>query len=107
MYRLIKDEVRVGNEVYRGKPPPPSSASPPPPLLSPSLPSAHVPTEKSASCGHGWNQSMTVQLTSAGNFRTLVLKASPTGEKARTTCRLRLKSVECKRRNSSKDTCKI
>ena len=40
-------------------------------------------TDSRASSGHGWNQSITVQLTSAGNFLDLFLNASPTGEKQR------------------------
>ena len=48
-----------------------------------------LPTLNSASKGQGWNQSMTVEFTMAGNFRARVRKASPTGEKANTTCRLR------------------
>ena len=44
-------------------------------------------TETSASCGHGWNQSMTVQLMSAGKFLARILNLSPTGEKQRHTCR--------------------
>ena len=45
-------------------------------------------TEVSASSGHGWNQSMTTQLTSAGKRRVRTLIASPMGEKHRMTCRL-------------------
>jgi hypothetical protein len=45
------------------------------------------PTLCSASLGQGWNQSMTVQLTSAGNLRARVRRSSPTGEKASTTWR--------------------
>mmetsp|Transcript_9193 Transcript_9193/g.38628 ORF Transcript_9193/g.38628 Transcript_9193/m.38628 type:complete len:250 (-) Transcript_9193:487-1236(-) len=44
-------------------------------------------TETSASCGHGWNQSMTVQLMSAGKFLARMRNLSPTGEKHRHTCR--------------------
>jgi len=44
-------------------------------------------TEISASCGHGWNQSMTVLLMSAGNWRARIRNLSPTGEKQSTTCR--------------------
>ena len=42
-------------------------------------------TDMSASSGHSWNQSMQVQLTTAGNFRPLTLSVLPTGEKQRTT----------------------
>jgi len=38
-------------------------------------------TDKRAVRGHGWNQSITVQFTIAGNFLALCLKFSPTGEK--------------------------
>mmetsp|Transcript_7547 Transcript_7547/g.21075 ORF Transcript_7547/g.21075 Transcript_7547/m.21075 type:complete len:229 (-) Transcript_7547:393-1079(-) len=41
-----------------------------------------------ASLGQGWNQSMAVQLMSAGNFLALILNNSPIGEKQSTTCRL-------------------
>ena len=44
-------------------------------------------TETSASCGQGWNQSMTVQLMSAGKLRARMRNLSPTGEKHRHTCR--------------------
>jgi hypothetical protein len=43
-------------------------------------------TLKRASYGHSWNQSMTVQLTKAGNYLTLLL-ISPTGEKQRAMCK--------------------
>mmetsp|Transcript_85642 Transcript_85642/g.242537 ORF Transcript_85642/g.242537 Transcript_85642/m.242537 type:complete len:203 (-) Transcript_85642:1834-2442(-) len=39
------------------------------------------PTLKSASIGHGWNQSITVQFTSAGNLRARLRMSSPTGLK--------------------------
>ncbi len=39
-----------------------------------------------ASAGHGWNQSMTVQLTKAGNYLALLL-ISPTGEKHIDICK--------------------
>ena len=42
----------------------------------------------SASCGHAVNQSMVQQLTSEGNWRSRVRKASPMGDMHRTTCRL-------------------
>ena len=45
-------------------------------------------TELSASSGHGWNQSMTTQLTSAGKRRVRTLIGSPMGLKHRITCRL-------------------
>ena len=44
-------------------------------------------TDTSASSGHSWNQSMEVQLTTAGNFLALTLRVEPTGEKHRMTCR--------------------
>ena len=46
-----------------------------------------LPTVVSASSGHGWNQSITVALTSAGNLVARVRKSTPTGEKHRQTCR--------------------
>lgn len=42
-------------------------------------------TERRASSGHSWNQSMLVQLTMAGNFRDRTLRVDPTGEKQSTT----------------------
>ena len=45
-------------------------------------------TDKRASCGQGWNQSIWVQFTRAGNIRARFLKVSPTGLKQRTTWRL-------------------
>ena len=42
-------------------------------------------TEMSASSGQGWNQSMLVQFTMAGNLRLLTLRVVPTGEKHSTT----------------------
>mmetsp|Transcript_42947 Transcript_42947/g.109892 ORF Transcript_42947/g.109892 Transcript_42947/m.109892 type:complete len:368 (-) Transcript_42947:68-1171(-) len=44
-------------------------------------------TLTSASCGHEWNQSNTVLLTSAGNWRARMRNLSPTGLKHRMTCR--------------------
>lgn len=44
-------------------------------------------TDCSASCGHGWNQSMAVQFTRAGNFLARIRSVKPTGEKHRTTWR--------------------
>ena len=43
-------------------------------------------TEMSASSGHSWNQSMDVQLVTAGNFRLRTRRVEPTGEKHSTTC---------------------
>ena len=58
-------------------------------------PRKRLDTEVSASSGHGWNQSMTTQLTSAGNRLVRTLIGSPMGEKQRMTCRLsRTKSVD-------------
>lgn len=45
-----------------------------------------VLTDCSACWGHGWNQSMAVQFTRAGNFLARVRRVKPTGEKHRTTC---------------------
>ena len=45
-------------------------------------------TLRSASSGHGVNQSMTVLLTSPGKLRHRVRSTSPTGDIASTTCRL-------------------
>ena len=45
-------------------------------------------TDASASSGHGWNQSITTQLTSAGKRRVRILIGSPIGEKQRITWRL-------------------
>ena len=47
-------------------------------------------TDTSASSGHSWNQSILVQLTTAGNFLLLTRSAFPTGEKHNTTCRQRV-----------------
>eukprot|EP00966_Prymnesium_polylepis_P121000 2796330-Prymnesium_polylepis.1 len=47
-------------------------------------------TDESASSGHGWNQSMTTQLTSAGKRRVRTRIGSPIGEKHSSTCRLAL-----------------
>ena len=44
-------------------------------------------TLKRASIGQGWNQSITVQFTRAGNFRARLRIASPTGLKHKTTCK--------------------
>lgn len=44
-------------------------------------------TETSAVSGQLWNQSMTVQLTRAGNMRARTRSVLPTGEKQRTTWR--------------------
>lgn len=44
-------------------------------------------TDRSASSGQGWNQSITVQLMMAGNFLALPLKPSPTGEKQSDICK--------------------
>jgi len=46
-----------------------------------------VLTDSRASWGQAWNQSMAVQLTSAGNLRARVRSVKPTGEKHSTTCR--------------------
>lgn len=43
-------------------------------------------TDTKASCGHSWNQSIAVQLVTAGNLRLLTRSVEPTGEKHRTTC---------------------
>lgn len=43
-------------------------------------------TDTRASSGHSWNQSMAVQLTTAGNLLALTRRVEPTGEKQRTTC---------------------
>ena len=43
-------------------------------------------TDIRASCGHSWNQSIQVQLTTAGNLRPRTLNVVPTGEKHNTTC---------------------
>ena len=45
-------------------------------------------TFNNAVTGHAWNQSITVQFTNAGNLIARFLKSSPTGENARTTCKL-------------------
>ena len=42
-------------------------------------------TELRASNGHSWNQSIQVQLVTAGNFLLLTLNVEPTGEKHNTT----------------------
>ena len=47
-------------------------------------------TESSASSGQGWNQSITVHVTRAGNFLARPLRDSPTGEKQRAICRFLL-----------------
>lgn len=47
-----------------------------------------VATSTRASAGHGWNQSMVVQLTSPGYIRVRLRKLSPMGDIASTTCRL-------------------
>ena len=52
-----------------------------------SAPRNRWPTLSNASSGQGWNQSITVELTKAGNFRDRFRKSSPTGEKQRTTCK--------------------
>lgn len=44
-------------------------------------------TDCKASWGQGWNQSMAVQFTRAGNFRARVRNVNPTGEKHKTTWR--------------------
>eukprot|EP00966_Prymnesium_polylepis_P013870 319919-Prymnesium_polylepis.1 len=43
-------------------------------------------TEVSASSGHGWNQSIPTQFTSAGKRRVRIRIGSPIGEKQRITC---------------------
>lgn len=45
-------------------------------------------TANKACCGHGINQSMLVLLTNPGKFRHLVFSVSPTGDIAKTTCKL-------------------
>lgn len=42
-------------------------------------------TDRRASCGHSMNQSMEVQLTTAGNLRERTRSVEPTGEKHRMT----------------------
>lgn len=42
-------------------------------------------TEFRASSGHSWNQSILVQLVTAGNFLLLTRRVDPTGEKQSTT----------------------
>ncbi len=42
-------------------------------------------TSIKASLGHGWNQSIEVELIIPGNFLALTLITSPTGEKHRIT----------------------
>ncbi|KAL2297868.1 hypothetical protein Nmel_016434 [Mimus melanotis] len=42
-------------------------------------------TDTRASSGHSWNQSMAVQLTTAGNLLARTRRVEPTGEKQRTT----------------------
>ena len=42
-------------------------------------------TDLSASSGHSWNQSICVQLTTAGNLRPRTRNVEPTGEKQSTT----------------------
>jgi hypothetical protein len=44
-------------------------------------------TVAKASSGHSKNQSIVQQLTKLGNILTLVLKASPIGEKHKTICK--------------------
>ena len=51
-------------------------------------PRKRLDTDVSASSGHGWNQSMTTQLTSDGKRRARTRIGSPMGEKQRMTCRL-------------------
>ena len=46
-------------------------------------------TDTRASSGHSWNQSMHVQLTTAGNFLLRTRSVVPTGEKQRTTLSMR------------------
>ena len=45
-------------------------------------------TANNACFGHGMNQSMLVSLTSPGKLRHLVFKISPTGDIAKTMCKL-------------------
>eukprot|EP00964_Phaeocystis_antarctica_P030573 scaffold17277_cov36-Phaeocystis_antarctica.AAC.1 len=56
--------------------------------------SSIVSSSKCAACnassGHGWNQSMTTQLTRAGKRRQRTRIGSPMGEKQSSTCRLLL-----------------
>jgi hypothetical protein len=40
-------------------------------------------TDNKASSGHGFNQSIVVQLTKLGNYLILILKDSPIGENAK------------------------
>ena len=48
-----------------------------------------------ASCGHEWNQSMTVHEASAGNLRQRLRMPAPTGDMQSTTCRfLRTRSMK-------------
>ena len=61
-------------------------------------------TEVSASSGHGWNQSMTTQLTSAGKRRVRTLIASPIGEKQRVQCRLATTCVARRRGGGNERT---
>ena len=42
-------------------------------------------TDTKASSGHSWNQSIAVQLVTAGNLRLRTLSVEPTGEKQSTT----------------------
>lgn len=53
-----------------------------------------VATDTSASLVQVWNQSKTVQFTSAGNWRARMRNLSPTGEKHRMTCKY-LRTCEC------------
>lgn len=47
-------------------------------------------TETKASSGQGKNQSIVHSLNKAGNFLALSLNLTPTGEKAKTICKLSL-----------------
>lgn len=58
----------------------------PSPLRYSLLAKKRVPTLAKASFGHGWNQSMTVQDTSAGNFRALLRNSGAMGERHKITC---------------------
>ena len=53
-------------------------------------------TETRASAGHSWNQSIAVQLVTAGNFLPLTRSVVPTGEKHNTT-------FSCRRTRSMKN----
>mmetsp|Transcript_146757 Transcript_146757/g.471077 ORF Transcript_146757/g.471077 Transcript_146757/m.471077 type:complete len:203 (-) Transcript_146757:7572-8180(-) len=53
------------------------------------------PTLYNASIGQGWNQSMTVQFTKAGNFLARLRMASPTGLKHKDMCKfLRIRPMK-------------